>query len=101
MRVKRRPPWAAVIKVDPQTIDSSNEHVDDYQLQFQCRMVTELRALQMIIDKPQKERQALMQFWLQPLPRGGDQRNGESFQVRVGHGRPESEMSGDICEEVA
>ena len=87
----RRPPWAAVIKVDPQAIDH-------YQLQFLCRMVIELRALQNIVEKPQKERPALMQFLLQPLPRGGDQRNGESFQVRVW---PKSETSDDIFEEVA
>ena len=98
MTVKRKPPWSAVIKVDPQAIDSSNEH---YQLQFCCRMAIELQALQRIIEKPKKEREALKQFWLQPLPRGGDQRNGEYFQVRIGHGRPESETSDDICEEVA
>ena len=99
---KRRQPWAAVIKVDPQAIDPSNEHVVVYQLQFLCRMVIELQALQMIIEKPPKEREALMKFWLQPLPRGGDQRNGgECFQVRVGQGRPESETSDDICEKVA
>ena len=79
---RHKPPWPAILDVKLNAPASGGKRIDCFDLHFSSSMLTMLRAVQQIINKPQKHKAALAVFE-RPY---GTRPDGPVFHVSVHHG---------------